>query len=151
MKLVLQRVSEAEVRVEGETVGRIGAGIVVLLGVGRGDTAADAGKMAEKTARLRIFEDEGGKMNLSLLDTAGEALVISQFTLYGDCRGGRRPGFEHAAPPETAEPLYEAYVKRLRELGIPVRTGRFRKEMRVSLSNEGPVTFIIESERDLAN
>ncbi len=116
MKLVLQRVSEAEVRVEGETVGRIGAGIVVLLGVGRGDTAADAGKMAEKTARLRIFEDGGGKMNLSLLDTAGEALVISQFTLYGDCRRGRRPGFEHAAPPETAEPLYEAYVKRLREL-----------------------------------
>ncbi len=151
MKLVIQRVSEAEVRVAGETVGRIGAGIVALLGVGKGDTAADARKMAEKTAQLRIFADDRGKMNRSLLETGGEALVISQFTLYGDCAKGRRPGFERAAPPEAAEPLYEAYVERLRELGVPAQTGRFRTEMRVSLSNEGPVTFIIESERDLAN
>ncbi len=151
MKLVLQRVSEAEVSVDGETVGRIGGGIVVFLGIGKGDTGADAAKMAEKTAQLRIFEDGNGKMNRSLLDTGGQALVISQFTLYGDCRKGRRPGFERAASPEAAEPLYERYVQRLRELGISAQTGRFRKEMRVSLSNEGPVTLICESEPQLAN
>lgn len=151
MKLVLQRVSEAEVQVGGETVGKIGAGVVAFVAVGKGDGLADAEAMAEKTAHLRMFEDENGKMNRSLLETGGQALVISQFTLYGDCSKGRRPGFERAAPPETAEPVYERYVGRLRELGIAAETGRFRKAMRVSLSNEGPVTLICESERDLAN
>jgi D-tyrosyl-tRNA(Tyr) deacylase len=145
MRAILQRVSEASVEVEGQIVGRTGPGLLVLLGVGRGDGEAEATLLAEKTAQLRIFADEGGKFNRSLLDSAGGALVISQFTLYADTRKGRRPSFTDAAPPELAAPLVERYCAALRALGIQVETGVFGAAMRVALVNEGPVTITLDT------
>lgn len=145
MRAVVQRVSNARVTVQGRVTGEIGAGVMVLLGVGRGDTAGDAAYLAEKTANIRIFDDSTGKMNLSLLETGGAALVVSQFTLYGDVRRGRRPGFDQAAPPEEAVCRYEEYVTRLRALGVCVETGVFREHMLVDLVNDGPVTILLDS------
>ncbi|HHY92899.1 MAG TPA: D-tyrosyl-tRNA(Tyr) deacylase, partial [Firmicutes bacterium] len=142
MRAVLQRVTQAKVSVNGQVVGAIGPGLVVLLGVAAGDTAADAAFLAEKTINLRIFEDEAGKLNLSLLDTGGEILAVSQFTLLADCRKGRRPSFVAAAAPELAEPLYEEYVAALKQAGVRVATGVFRTEMLVEIHNHGPVTLI---------
>jgi len=142
---VIQRVSRARVVVEGRETGAIGAGMLVLLGVGKEDTPADAAYLAEKAAHLRIFEDENGKMNRSLLDARGAALVVSQFTLYGDARGQRRPSFLEAAPPELASALYEEFVKHLRSLGVPVETGIFRAHMEIELVNDGPVTILLDS------
>jgi D-tyrosyl-tRNA(Tyr) deacylase len=145
VRAVVQRVTEGSVSIDGEVVGSIGTGLVVLLGVKPGDDERAIDFLAEKTANLRIFPDDAGKMNRSLLDVGGEALVVSQFTLYGDCRKGRRPSFIDAAPPEIAEPLYEQFVFRLRRCGLKVETGRFAAEMKVSLVNDGPVTLIIDS------
>lgn len=147
MRAVVQRVSQGSVTVDGQEQGRIGPGLVVLLGVGREDTLQDAQTMAEKLVNLRIFLDEEGKMNRSLLDTGGELLLISQFTLYGDCRKGRRPSFIDAAPPEEAERLYEAVAHEVRKFGVRVPTGVFGAMMRVSLTNEGPVTLLLDTAR----
>jgi D-tyrosyl-tRNA(Tyr) deacylase len=147
VRAVVQRVSSAEVRVEGQAVGRIGAGLLVLLGVGQGDTEADADYLAEKVVNLRVFPDDAGQMNRSLLDRGGAALVVSQFTLYGDCRRGRRPGFSDAAPPEQAQPLYQRFVARVREAGVPVEQGVFRAMMDVALVNQGPVTLLLDSRK----
>jgi D-tyrosyl-tRNA(Tyr) deacylase len=144
----VQRVSQARVSVEGQTCGEIGAGLVVLLGVAGGDRAEDARHLADKIVGLRIFEDEQRKMNLSLADVRGAMLVVSQFTLLGDCRKGRRPNFTAAAPPETAEPLYESFVAEVRKLGIEAATGRFRAHMDVHLVNDGPVTVLLDSRRE---
>lgn len=146
MRAILQRVSEATVAVDGQVVGRTGPGLLVLLGAGHGDSAAEARLLAEKTAQLRIFGDDDGKFNRSLLDIAGGALVVSQFTLFADTRKGRRPSFTDAAPPELAAPLVAAYCDALRALGVPVETGVFGAAMRVSLVNDGPVTIILDSE-----
>ncbi len=145
MKAVIQRVSSASVEVEGEVVGSSGKGILVLLGVEKGDGEKDADWMAEKIANLRIFEDSEGKMNLSVQDTGGDILAVSQFTLAGNCSKGRRPSFDTAAPPEEANELYEYFLGRMRQTGIPVEKGVFQANMRVSLVNDGPVTFILES------
>ncbi len=145
MRAVLQRVSQASVSVDGETVGRIGPGLLVLLGVGRGDTDQDAETLARKIVELRVFQDDAGKMNLSLKETRGSLLVVSQFTLYGDTRKGRRPSFDMAAPPEEARRLYERFVEAARAQGVEVETGVFQAMMSVSLVNEGPVTFLVES------
>jgi D-tyrosyl-tRNA(Tyr) deacylase len=145
MKAVLQRVERASVEVDGHTVGAIGAGLLVLLGVAKGDTTGQADYLADKILNLRIFSDEDGKMNLSVIDRGGGILVVSQFTLYGDCRKGRRPSFDDAAPPELARPLYEYFVERLRAGGLRVETGVFQASMRVSLVNDGPVTLVIDS------
>ncbi len=145
MRIVLQRVTRAHVEVDGETVGSIGAGLVILLGVTHRDTQEDADYLASKVIQLRIFADDEGKMNRSLLETGGTLLVVSQFTLYGDCRKGRRPGFDRAAQPEHARALYEYFVQRLKLSNVKVETGVFQAEMEVSLVNEGPVTFILES------
>ena len=145
MRAVVQRVTAARVEVDDAVVGEIGAGLLVLLGVGKPDTAADAEYLAEKIAGLRIFSDSAGKMNLSLTDTGGAMLAVSQFTLYGDCRKGRRPSFDHAAPGEQARALYEHFVEAARRLGIRVETGTFQAHMAVSLTNDGPVTLIVES------
>lgn len=145
MRACVQRVIEAGVTVEGEIVGQIGRGLLVLLGVATDDGDVDAQWLAEKIAGLRIFEDAAGKMNLSLTEAGGSMLVVSQFTLLGDCRRGRRPSFVGAAPPEEAERLYEVFVATVRAAGIEVATGRFRRHMRVSLVNDGPVTLIVES------
>jgi len=145
MRAVLQRVSRARVLVDGRPTGEIGPGLVVLLAVGRNDEVKTAPVMAEKVANLRIFPDEQGKMNRSLLDTGGAALVVSQFTLYGDARGQRRPSFIEAAPPQLAAALYEEFVKRLRDLGVRVETGVFRAHMEVELVNDGPVTILLDS------
>ena len=147
MRAVVQRVSRASVMVEGRTAGEIGKGVVVLVAVGRKDTAAVASGMAEKVANLRIFNDEAGKMNLSLLDTGGAALAISQFTLYGDARGQRRPSFIQAAPPELGKELYEDFVRALRALDVRVETGLFQAHMAVELVNDGPVTILLDSEK----
>jgi D-tyrosyl-tRNA(Tyr) deacylase len=147
MRAVVQRVSRARVSVGGETTSEIGAGLMILLGVGREDTAAVAAALAEKGANLRIFEDENGKMNLSLLDVKGSALVVSQFTLYGDARDGRRPSFIAAAPPEMAKARYEEFCRALRKLGVHVATGIFQAMMSVELVNEGPVTILLDSEK----
>ena len=147
MRAVVQRVSRASVVVEGRTAGEIGKGVVVLVAVGRKDTAAVASGMAEKVANLRIFNDEAGKMNLSLLDTGGAALAISQFTLYGDARGQRRPSFIQAAPPELGKELYEDFVRALRALDVRVETGLFQAHMAVELVNDGPVTILLDSEK----
>lgn len=147
MRAVVQRVSRARVTVAGEVVGEIGQGYVVLLGVAREDDEAAADYMAEKIAGLRVFEDEAGKMNRSIQEAGGAILAISQFTLYGDVRRGRRPGFDRAARPEQAEPLYERFVARLRELGLHVETGRFQTHMEVELVNDGPVTILVDSEK----
>jgi D-tyrosyl-tRNA(Tyr) deacylase len=147
MRIVLQRVSRAKVTVEGNVTGEIGAGLMILMGVGKGDTSVTAAAMAEKAANLRIFEDEHGKMNRSLLDVNGGALVVSQFTLYGDARGQRRPSFIAAGPPELARSLYETFCEALRQLGITVGTGIFQATMSVELVNEGPVTILLDSEK----
>ncbi len=147
MRAVVQRVSRAKVTVGGEVTGEIGAGMMILLGVGREDTAAVASALAEKAANLRIFEDQNEKMNLSLLDVQGAALVVSQFTLYGDARGGRRPSFIAAAPPELAKALYQEFCESLRKLGVQVGTGIFQAMMSVELVNEGPVTILLDSDK----
>ena len=147
MRAVLQRVSRAKATVEGRATGEIGAGLMILLGVGRQDTSAVAASFAEKCANLRIFEDDQGKMNRSLLDVKGSALVVSQFTLYGDARGQRRPSFISAAPPEQAKALYEEFCEALRNLGVTVATGIFQAMMSVELVNEGPVTILLDSEK----
>ena len=144
MRLLLQRVRRASVTVAGETVGSIGRGILLFLGVTHGDTRADADWLAKKAAGLRIFEDEAGKMNRSLLDVGGGALVVSQFTLYADCRKGRRPGFDLAGDPAAANELYEYFAERLKAEGVVrVETGRFGADMLVSLENDGPATFLL--------
>jgi D-tyrosyl-tRNA(Tyr) deacylase len=144
MKACIQRVRRAKVTVSGEICGEIGLGMLVLLGVANGDTAADARQLAEKVAGLRIFEDSAEKMNLSLRDVGGAMLVVSQFTLYSDCRKGRRPSFTDAAPPEMAEKHYEVFVETVTAAEIPVATGRFRTHMEIELVNDGPVTMVIE-------
>ena len=146
MRAVLQRTTGARVRVDGSIVGEIGSGLVVLLGVGPDDTDAVAGELARKTAELRIFRDDEGRTNRSLLDTGGEALVVSQFTLFADTRRGRRPGFTGAAPPELAERLYGTFAAALRDLGVRVATGRFGAEMAVELVNDGPFTILLDSD-----
>ncbi|WP_373745911.1 D-aminoacyl-tRNA deacylase [Neisseria dentiae] len=151
MRAVIQKVTRAAVEVVGgngrETAGSIGHGFVVLLGVGRGDTEADARYIADKTANLRIFEDGAGKLNLSLQDTGGAVLLVSQFTLYADARNGRRPSFSEAAPPEEANALYEQVAAMLRGHGITVETGRFQTHMQVDLCNDGPVTLLLDSRK----
>jgi len=145
VKAVIQRVSRAAVEVDGRTVGSIGQGILVLLGVEKEDVDRDADRLADKIVALRIFEDEAGKMNRSLRDIGGELLAVSQFTLAGNCAKGRRPSFDTAAPPVEANRLYEYFVAAVRHCGIPVQTGIFQAMMQVSLVNDGPVTFILES------
>ena len=147
MKAVIQRVSEASVRVEGNEVGAIGRGMLVLLGVEKGDAEQDAAWLAGKNVELRIFEDEAGKMNRSLREIGGEILAVSQFTLAGNCAKGRRPSFDPAAPPDEGKRLYDFFVARLQETGVPVATGIFQADMRVGLVNDGPVTFILESQK----
>jgi D-tyrosyl-tRNA(Tyr) deacylase len=147
MRAVVQRVKESKVEVKGKTVGAIGPGLLILLGVGEGDSEKDCDYLANKIAHLRIFPDTMGLMNLSLLDTGGEALVVSQFTLWGDCRKGRRPSFVGAAPPKRARALYEHFIVLLREKGLQVATGQFQEMMDVSLINDGPVTLMLDSEK----
>ena len=145
MRAVIQRVSKASVSIEGKEVGRVGRGVCILLGVHETDTTDQVDWMVLKIANLRIFEDEEGKMNRSLLEAGGSALVVSQFTLYGDCRKGRRPSFVSAAGPDKANPLYEDFCKRLQIEGVPVETGVFGAKMEVCLCNDGPVTLVVES------
>jgi D-aminoacyl-tRNA deacylase len=147
MLACIQKVSRAQVTVGGEVCGRIDKGFVVLLGVAEGDTEDDARLLADKAAGLRIFEDDQGKMNLGLAEVGGAMLVVSQFTLLGDCRKGRRPSFTAAAGPEVAEALYEVFVERVAAQGIETATGRFRQHMEVELVNDGPVTLLLDSER----
>lgn len=147
MRALVQRVSEARVDVGGATVGRIGPGLLILVCAMAGDAPDAAPKLAAKIARLRIFRDDAGRMNRSMLDTGGAALVVSQFTLAADTARGNRPGFSAAAPPETAERLYLAFADALRDLGVPVETGRFGAEMAVSLTNDGPVTIWLDGDR----
>lgn len=147
MRAVLQRVTRAGVSVGDERIAEIGAGLLVLLGIEQGDERQSAAYLAEKTAKLRIFEDRDGKMNLSVEDVGGDVLVVSQFTLLADCRKGRRPGFSQAALPDQAQPLCDEFVRRLRELGLEVQTGRFQAEMQVDLVNQGPVTILLDSHR----
>ena len=149
MRAVVQRVSRARVSVNGEITGEIGLGLLVLLGVGAGDTRAEVDYLAEKTIGLRIFEDAGGKMNLSVAEVGGALLVVSQFTLYGDTRGGRRPSYIQAASPEDANRLYEEFVRCLRSFGVPVQTGVFQAHMEVELVNDGPVTILLDSEKTI--
>lgn len=145
MRAIVQRVSQSSVTVDGEVTGQIGLGLLVLLGVATGDSEKDAKFLADKIAGLRIFEDDEEKMNLSLSDVGGAMLVVSQFTLLGDCRKGRRPSFVDAAPPDEAERLYESFVEIVRQHGIHVECGRFRTHMNVSLVNDGPVTMMLDS------
>jgi D-tyrosyl-tRNA(Tyr) deacylase len=147
MRAVVQRVSGAQVSVGQEIVGRIGSGLVVLLGVSKSDTEADAEYLATKTVGLRIFEDESRKMNLSLTDIGGAVLAVSQFTLYGDVRKGKRPSFDEAAPPDLARELYEHFVSKIRDAGFTCETGRFQAMMQVELVNDGPVTILLDSTR----
>lgn len=145
MRAVVQRVSRASVEVDGETVGAIHGGLLALVGVGREDTHQDALYLADKIVNLRIFPDDEGKLNRSVLDVSGGVLAVSQFTLWGDCRKGRRPSFVEAAPPDRARELFEAFVARLRTHPIPVATGRFQETMAVHLTNDGPVTLLVDS------
>ena len=145
MRAVIQRVIEAKVTVGGKIVGQIGPGLCIFLGVGKDDTEANAKALGDKITNLRLFEDEQGKMNRSLLDTGGELLVVSQFTLYGDCRKGNRPSFTDAAPPAQAERLYEYFSARLGNAGIKIAAGQFQSHMQVALINDGPVTLVLES------
>lgn len=146
MRIVVQRVREARVEIAGETVGRIGQGLLLLVGIAEGDTMAEVELLAKKVAQLRIFADEAGKMNRSVQDIEGGVLSVSQFTLYGDCRKGNRPSFVNAARPETAEPLYDTLNQLLRtQYGLPVETGRFGADMQVSLVNDGPVTILMDT------
>jgi len=148
MRAIIQRVKKSSVTVDGRIVGEIGAGLLIFLGVAKDDHEKDADYLVEKIINLRIFEDENGKMNLSLLDAGGQMLVVSQFTLLGDCRKGRRPSFINAARPETARQLYEYFVEKSSSRGLAVETGIFQAMMDVALINDGPVTFILESRRD---
>jgi D-aminoacyl-tRNA deacylase len=145
MRIVIQRVKEASVSVENEVVGRIKAGMLILLGVGKHDDASHVDQLVEKVSELRMFEDPAGKMNLSIREVNGGFLVVSQFTLYGNCDKGRRPSFDDAADPKKGEDLYNLFVEKLKAKGFPVETGRFRAMMDVSLVNDGPVTFVIDS------
>ncbi len=147
MRAVVQRVSRSQVTVNGEVAGKIGRGMLVLLGVGVEDQESDADYLAEKIAGLRIFEDAGGKMNLSIADIGGAVLAVSQFTLYGDARKGKRPSFDAAARPERARELYEHFVKAIRKAGLPCETGRFQEDMQVELVNNGPVTILLDSRK----
>lgn len=147
MRVVIQRVKESSVTVDGRIIGKIGLGMLVLLGVGRDDTAADVDYLVTKVVGLRIFEDAAGKMNLSAAEVGGAFLVVSQFTLLGDCLKGRRPSFDAAADPQKGEELYALFVERLRAQGVPVETGQFRAMMDVALVNDGPVTFVIDSDK----
>lgn len=148
MRLVVQRVKNSNVVVEGQTIGEIGQGYMVLIGVGPEDTKEIADFLVQKLINLRVFEDENEKMNLSLKDVGGELLVVSQFTLYGDCRKGRRPSFSSAARPEVATKLYEEFIEKARKEGIVTKTGQFGAHMMVDLTNDGPVTILLESNRD---
>jgi D-aminoacyl-tRNA deacylase len=148
MRAVVQRVSHAKVTVNGEITGKIGLGLLVLLGVGRDDTNADANYLVEKLAGLRVFEDDQGKMNLSVREVGGSVLAVSQFTLYGDVRRGKRPSFDAAAPPEKARQLYEFFVEQIRAAGLRCETGRFQEMMQVELVNEGPVTILLDSGKE---
>ena len=148
MRIILQRVKQASVETGGEVVGQIGQGVLALLGAGKEDSDQDVEYLVEKMLGLRIFEDEAGKMNLSVTDVGGEILVVSQFTLYGDCRKGRRPSFDKAAPPEVAEALYEKFVQKIRDFCVPVQTGKFGAMMDVQLTNWGPVTIMLDSKRE---
>jgi D-tyrosyl-tRNA(Tyr) deacylase len=145
VRLIIQRVAEAHVSVAGETVGKIGGGLCVFVGIGKTDNESNAAALADKVRSLRIFEDDQGKMNRSVIDVQGEILVVSQFTLYGDCTRGNRPSFTDAAPPVEAEKLYSYFVQRLRNSGLTVATGQFQAQMNVSLVNDGPVTFSLEA------
>ena len=145
MRAVVQRVSRAQVGVAGETVGKIGCGLLILLGVGTGDGLKECVWLADRVAKLRIFPDDAGKMNLDLRAIGGSALVVSQFTLYGDCTGGRRPGFTGAARPEVARPLVDQFVEELVARGVPVQTGMFGADMQVELVNDGPVTLVMDT------
>lgn len=147
MRAVIQRVSRARVSVDSWTTGEIGLGLLVLLGVGREDGEDDVNYLAEKTVGLRIFEDADGKMNRSVLDAGGSVLVVSQFTLYGDVRRGKRPSFDAAAAPQSAKQLYEMFVERIRAAGLRCETGRFQQVMQVELVNEGPVTILLDSSK----
>jgi len=147
MRAVVQRVSRAQVAVDGEVVGEIGEGLLVLLGVGVDDSRADADYLCDKIAGLRVFEDDGGKMNLSVADVGGAVLAVSQFTLYGDVRRGKRPSFDAAAPPQAARELYEYFVGKIRGAGLRCETGRFQEMMQVELVNEGPVTILLDSKK----
>jgi D-aminoacyl-tRNA deacylase len=147
LRAVVQRVSRAQVTVDGEVVGKIGPGLLVLLGISKTDTRADADYISTKIVGLRIFEGQDGKMNLSLADTHGAVLAVSQFTLYGDARKGKRPSFDQAAPPEPARELYEDFVAKIREAGLICETGRFQAMMQVELVNDGPVTILLDSTR----
>ena len=148
MRAVVQRVSRASVTVDGQTVGKIDRGLLVLVGVTHSDTEAAADYLAEKIAGLRIFEDDAGKMNLSVADVDGAVLAVSQFTLYGDVRKGKRPSFDDAARPEQARKLYDYFVERIRALGLVCETGRFQEMMQVELINDGPVTILLDSEKN---
>lgn len=147
MRAVVQRVARAAVEVEGQVVAAIGHGLLVLLGIHRSDTEKDVGWMIEKIQHLRIFDDEHGVMNRSLVETGGALLVVSQFTLHGDCRKGRRPSWNEAAPPELARPLYDRFVEACRQRSLPVQAGVFQAEMQVSLTNSGPVTILLDSHK----
>jgi D-tyrosyl-tRNA(Tyr) deacylase len=147
MRAVVQRVSEGSVEVEGAVVASVGRGLLVLLGVGKGDSESDLDYMVDKILNLRVFEDSNGKMNLSLLDVGGEMLVVSQFTLYGDCRKGRRPSFSDSADPAVAEPMYLRFIEKVRSRGVRVGEGVFGAVMSVRLCNDGPVTLLIDTER----
>lgn len=147
MRAVVQRVARAQVAVNGQITGQIGCGMLILLGVAAVDTQADADYLAEKIAGLRIFEDAGGKMNLSASEIGGEVLIVSQFTLYGDVRRGKRPSFDAAAPPERARQLYEYFVERVRAAGLSCQTGQFQETMQVELVNDGPVTLLLDSSK----
>ncbi len=147
MRACVQRVRQAKVTVEGQVTGQIGSGLLVLLGVAQEDTEVDARYLAEKTAGLRVFEDDAGKMNRSLIESGGAMLVVSQFTLLGDCRRGRRPSFTTAAEPEQAVRLYESFVACVRQFGCEVQCGRFREHMLVELANDGPVTLLLDSRK----
>jgi D-tyrosyl-tRNA(Tyr) deacylase len=147
MRAVVQRVSRAEVRVDGQVVGNVGPGLLVLVGIEKHDTPQAGQALAEKIANLRVFDDPQGRMNRSLLETGGGALCVSQFTLYGDCRKGRRPSYDRAAPPDVARSLYEAFVGSLRGLGVVVETGQFQARMDVELVNDGPVTLLLDSDK----
>jgi len=147
MRAVVQRVTSASVSIEGVVHGAIGRGFMVLLGVGQGDTEKDARYLADKIAALRVFNDDAGKMNLALADVGGAMLIVSQFTLYGECHKGRRPSFINAAPPEPGAELYETFIAFVREKGLQVETGKFGGDMQVSLVNDGPVTLLLESSK----
>ncbi len=150
MRMVIQRVTEASVTVEEQVIGHIGKGIAVLVGVAKGDSEKDADYLVNKLINLRIFMDDEGKMNLSVKDIGGELLIVSQFTLLGDCRKGRRPGFSNAAPPEEADRLYTYFVEHVRSQGFKVETGQFQAMMVVNIQNDGPVTFVVESPENTA-